>query len=477
MKHRILYFAFFLLIKSIGFSQSTYNLQKLIPTDSDEYDFFGNSINISNDLLIIGARNDFINGIASGSAYIYKYVNNIWVEQSKILPNDGDDFNYFGYSVSISGDYAIISSKVNNSYSSDTSAVYFFQYLNNVWTQIQKFNVNNGYFDFASNSVSISGDYAVFGANNINTVYVFYNNSGNWEIDTIITPFDGQNEDNYGQALCISNNLLIVGSSQDDDIASGSGSAYIYMHDNYEWQFETKITASDGANNNWFGRAVSICGDYAIIGADKYLTSGAQAGSAYIFHKNDSMWEEQAILTPSNSFLGDQFGHSVGITNNYAIVGAPSDNNISNHKRGSSYVFFNNNSNWEEIHILLASDADDDDFFGKSLAISGDNIVVGAPGDDDYGDNSGSAYSYNLYLQNISELDSEHDKYIYPNPTTGIINIKAEGIERIKVMNIEGKQIYNGKENKIDLSIQPKGIYIIKIIADKQTITKKLIKQ
>ncbi len=152
-----------------------------------------------------------------------------------------------------------------------------------------------------------------------------------------------------------------------------------------EWQEFDKVTAGDGAADDFFGTSVCVSGDYAIVGAYH-----GTCGSAYIFKRNGTACTEHGKLVASDGAYFDYFGWSVSISGDYAIVGAYSDDSF----RGSAYVFGRSGMNWVQQAKLTASDGAANDAFGWSVGISGDYAIVGAYGDDDKGSNSGSAYLF-----------------------------------------------------------------------------------
>lgn len=174
-----------------------------------------------------------------------------------------------------------------------------------------------------------------------------------------------------------------------------SDKATLYLFDGVHWlplaitnsENLTPIsrTASDGSVGDQFGWSVSIFGDYAIVGAheDRIGTNDAQ-GSAYIFHRSNNAWTQQAKLIASDGHADDTFGQSVAISNDYAVVGAPYTEigPAGNISQGSAYVFKRSGNTWTQMAKLIDADGSSGDYLGTRLAISGDYIIVGAPGDD-----------------------------------------------------------------------------------------------
>jgi hypothetical protein len=369
--------------------------QKLLAFDGAANDYFGWSVSISGDYAIVGAWDDD-KGYNSGSAYIFKRNGETWSQQQKLLASDGAAGDYFGYSVSISGDYAIV-----GAYGDDVGkgSAYIFKRNGTNWVQQQKLTASDGAAgDYFGESVSISGDYAIVGAlydddkgTDSGSAYIFKWNGTSWVQQAKLTALlDGAASDAFGCSVSISGDYAIVGAYGDDDKGSDSGSAYIFKHDGTAWVQQQKLTASDGAAEDRFGGSVSISGDYAIVGA---RGNDSYKGSAYIFNWDGTIWSQQQNLTASDGAAEDRFGYSVSISGDYAIIGAYCDDQ-KGYKSGSAYIFNWDGTSWVQQKKLLASDGAASDYFGNSVSISGDYAIVGADCDDDKGTTSGSAYVF-----------------------------------------------------------------------------------
>ena len=220
------------------------------------------------------------------------------------------------------------------------------------------------------------------------SVYV-YDLDGTNEVK--ITPSDAAAGDRFGQSVAIAHNKIVVGSSLDADNGTGSGSVYVY---NLDGTGETKITASDGAAGDNFGSGVAIGHNKIAVGArTRDFGTLENAGSVYIYDLDEN---EVGIITASDAASSDYFGQSVAIAHNKVVVGAYLDdagqnNNLTN--SGSAYVY--NLDGTGEVK-LTASDADLSDLLGVSVAIGSNKIVTGAHSNDDAGSNSGSVYVYDL---------------------------------------------------------------------------------
>ena len=160
------------------------------------------------------------------------------------------------------------------------------------------------------------------------------------------------------------------------------------------WNEIQKLLASDGTTDDLFGRSVSIYGDTALIGVTGDDDNGDYSGSAYVFTCDGASWTQQAKLTSSDGATDDFFGRSVSLYGDTALIGAiGSDDN--GDVSGSAYVFTRDGTSWTQQVKLLASDGAFGDIFGWSVSLYGDTALIGAYGDDDNGDDSGSAYMFN----------------------------------------------------------------------------------
>ena len=377
-------------------------IKKLLASDAAASDKFGWSVAVDGTVAIVGANS--VNSSA-GAVYIFEKDEggtDNWGQVKKITASDAALLSYFGQSVAISGDYAIVGAKKGNS--GTGSAYIFYKDPSTGWPATETKIVNAS--DAASGdlfgwSVSISGDYAIVGARGDNSsagsAYVFEKDeggTGNWGQAEKITASDAASSDSFGRTVSISGDYAIVGAVGDE---SYTGSAYIFYRDpSTGWPANQtkKITASDAATGDQFGWSVAISGDYAIIGA--FVSNGA-TGSAYIFYKDPSTgWPatETKIVTASDAAAGDQFGYSVAISGDYAIVGSRWDDDTADNS-GSVYIYHRDPSTgWPatETAKVNASDAAQNDNYGRSVAISGDYAIAGAELNDDSGNSSGSAY-------------------------------------------------------------------------------------
>ena len=364
-------------------------LHKLVASDPAADDYFGYSVAISGNYAIVGAHYNDDGGTDSGSAYIFNV--STGTQLQKLLASDAAASDYFGYSVAISGNYAIVGAYFNDDVPSDSGSAYIFAPSFHV---TESGNVGIG-TTFAEEKLVVDGNMRLLGDLNVGLVDADATHAGTISVgydfgtQTKILASDAAANDYFGYSVAISGNYAIVGAFSNDDGGSDSGSAYIF---NVSTGTELhKLVAGDAAANDQFGTSVAISGNYAIVSAHANDDVPNDSGSAYIF--NVSTGTQLHKLVASDAAAADNFGHSVAISGNYAIVGAPYNDDGSTDS-GSAYIF--NVSTGTELHKLLAGDAAAADFFGTSVAISGNYAIVGARFNDDVPNNSGSAYIFNV---------------------------------------------------------------------------------
>ncbi|GAB4041372.1 FG-GAP repeat protein [Spirosoma gilvum] len=305
-----------------------------------------------------------------------------WDQISELVASDPSSRDAFGNSVSISGNYAIIGNMQKNN---SMGAAYIFTRTGSTWTQQAKLTPSDAAtFDRFGISVSISGDYAIVGAdlkNNTGAAYVFVRTGTTWTQQAMLTASDTETSDQFGTSVSISGNYAVVGADQKNN---GMGAAYTFSRTGTTWTQQTKLTALDGVTDDNFGASVSISGDYTIVGADQKNNG---TGAAYVFTRSGTTWTQQAKLTASNADANENFGASVSISGAYVIVGAPSGNTFT----GAAYTFSRTGITWTQQTKLTAFDGASLDQFGNSVAISGDYALVGAS---DHNFSTGAAYGF-----------------------------------------------------------------------------------
>jgi hypothetical protein len=385
---------------------------KLTPSDGEANDEFGYSVAIAGEYALVGAHYDIDDGKASGSAYIFKWNGISWNEQTKLTASDAAAYDAFGHSVAIAGEYALVGAPIDDDHGTNSGSAYIFKRDGGSWNEQAKLTASDGATeDYFGSSVAIAGDYAIVGAHgnddngtDSGSAYIFKLDGSSWNEQTKLTASDAADYDHFGLSVAIDGEYAFVGAPYDNDNGYDSGSTYIFKRDGSSWNKQAKLTASDGETDDRFGESVAIAGEYALISACADDDHGTNSGSAYILKRDGSSWNEQAKLTASDAAAYDWFGTSVAIAGDYALVGAPygGDDGIDS---GSAYIFKRDGTSWNQQAELTASDGAAHDRFGESVAIAGDYVLVGAPTDSFFSDpDSGSAYIYMLRGVEVSAV-------------------------------------------------------------------------
>ncbi|MCH8259829.1 MAG: FG-GAP repeat protein, partial [Planctomycetes bacterium] len=264
-------------------------------------------------------------------------------------------------------------------------------------------------FDEFGTAVAISGEVLVVGAprhdqngSSAGAAYVYrfdVNGSGTWAQETKLLPSELQAYDRFGLSVAVDGNVILVGAYGDDDNGGTAGAAYVFRYDPdaSEWLEETKLLASDGASADYFGYSVAIDGNVAVAGAYRDDDNGSRSGSAYVFRFNDDSggWLQEAKLIASDGTAFDEFGRVVAVTADRILIGAPEDDAVG-YATGSAYVFGCGEGCrlWVEEAKLLPLDVSPLTEFGRAVAIRDDLAIIGAPGHDHYGFHSGAAFVF-----------------------------------------------------------------------------------
>jgi hypothetical protein len=374
-------------------------------------------------------------GTNAGAAYIYSYDSHGWSQSAKITAIDGGTSDYLGYATSISDDYAIIGAYADDDVTTDTGAAYVYQRNGTVWTQAAKLIASDGAVsDYFGIAVDISDHFLIVGAyrddhsyTDQGSVYIFQNTGNSFPYVAKLLANDPGASDYFGRSVAISGNTAIVGAYLDDDNGSNSGSAYIFVYDGTNWTQQAKLSASDGDANDYFGFSVGISGDYAIVGAYYDDDCGSDCGAAYIFKRNATVWSEFQKITAPDAFSDDRFGYEVEINNTHAMIGAinTDDQGINS---GSAYLYAFNGSSWIFKEKFSSPHESPDDEFGFSVSLSDHHAMIGALYDDTNGANSGSAYIYQLAsIPMIVDMASQEISYTTASYDFSITIVNTDG--------------------------------------------------
>ncbi len=384
-----------------------------------ETDKFGISVAISGNTIVIGAENESsnakgVNGIAtdylsfsSGAVYIFIRSGNTWTQQAYLKSSNSKTGDNFGHSVSISGDTVVV-----------------------------------GADNESSNAIGVNGNQTNIAAPQSGAAYVFTRTGTTWSQQAYLKASNTDSSDHFGQSVSVSGNSIVVGALFEASNATGvnadqgnnsipqAGAAYVFSRTGNTWSQQAYLKASNSQEDDGFGWSVAISNNTIVVGAH-FEDSGATgvngnindnsaigAGAAYVFSRSGSTWSQQAYLKPSNTDSTDNFGTSVAISEDTIIIGAAQedsgatsvngDQGDTKANSGAVYMFIRNGSTWNQQAYLKASNSGSFDYFGHSVSISGNTIVVGTyledsssigvngAGDNNLSPDSGAAYAFYL---------------------------------------------------------------------------------
>jgi hypothetical protein len=275
-------------------------------------------------------------------------------------------------------------------------------------------------------SPGVNGDQSDNSKFSVGAVYVFVRRAGRWQQEAYLKASNPDEFDRFGESVAISGDTVVVGAFREDSAAAGvngdgsdnslgnSGAAYVFVRSGNQWRQEAYLKASDPSAGSEFGAAVGISGDTLVVSSWRESSLENQAGAAYVFTRRRGRWSQQAKLVAPFMGPGLRFGKTVGIDGDTIAVGADGDNSgvpndptdTSASGAGAAHVFVRKGKSWRAQAYLKAWNPGTADFFGEALSLSGDSLLVGAPGedssysginnvlDDDDAMNSGAAYLY-----------------------------------------------------------------------------------
>ena len=431
---------------------------KLTASDRAEGDRLGYAVSIYGNWAAAGAYGDDFSTLDPnmGSVYMYEQQGlNNWVQTQKLFNSDQDDYDRFGWSIDIHGDFMIVGAygedhdTTNSNSLSKAGAAYIFQNINGTWTEMQKLVASDRDADDEFGwSVSIYDSTAVVGAhiedhdengNNFmyhaGSVYVFeLGTNGVWaETQKIVAAdrwvdmyypngYSGEDlADQFGGTVALWGDYLVVGAHHHDYATTNpnsgalwsSGAVYIFERTTGVWNQVAKIQNSDRESWDRFGYDVAI--DSNIIAVCAYSEDEDETGnnaltnpgSVYIFERNlGGSWNEIQKIVPNDRSSGDHFGFSLDLDDTLMVIGCESDDDDEfdsdvKPDAGSAYIFASNGGVWSQFQKLDASDRQQGDNLGVAVAISGSSAIVGAQYQDydttlvDSIDEAGAAYMYN----------------------------------------------------------------------------------
>jgi hypothetical protein len=371
-------------------SNSFQALSELDIADGGTSNRFGASLALSGDGLLVGADLDRVGPNRSQGAVHYYRIDGVTLTAAARLDNgDGAMFDRFGTSVAIDGDTAMVGAYVEDTDAGpDAGRVHWYQRVAGAWhyggaldapdaATEQRFGI----------SVDIDGDYAVVGAywdvvgGNVDqgSAYIYRKQGNQWVFDAKVSASDGRRRDLFGFAVALSGNRLLVGARGAYVPFVEQGRAYIYVRGPDGWTEEAQLDLPTPAGFAYFGASVALVGDLALIGAPGVtdVPGPLNAGAAYVFMRQGDQWTLRASLQSPDPRSNSAFGFSVSADAQSLLIGAFQDGTAG---QGAAYLYRAVDQGFDTR--LGAAQAQVGEGMGAAVAISGDIVVLGAPGFD-----------------------------------------------------------------------------------------------
>ncbi len=376
--------------------------QKLTASIPDFEDHFGRAVSVNGDRVAVGAPgHNCTAGFGCGAVTVYQFDGTSWVEEQLLVsPAAGKQI---GTSVSLERNNLLA-----GGYIGGEAYIYWYNGFSweRRWTVAASDYEFNDSFGFA---VSLNGDVAVVSSPkddctdgaDCGSVYVFRFQGFNWVLQQKLTASDSAADDQFGTSVSVSGNTILIGAKYDDCVDGiYCGAAYVYKFDGTSWIETQKLTALNAGGFDNYGASVSMRGDLAVIGArgssceDESIMGNSSCGAAYVYRFDGNVWiQEQKLSANTNRYL--QLGFSVSVSSDAILVGAIGSLCSTGVSCGSAYKYLNVGNSWVNVQRMIASDVASYDTLGYSVFFDGDAIVLGAHNDDcSEGNNCGSAYTY-----------------------------------------------------------------------------------
>ncbi len=351
--------------------------------DAAPDDQFGSGIALSGTTAVIGAHFDDVGAnVDQGSAYVFTRTGTTWTQQAKLIASDGRLGDEFGYRVALAGETVLVGAHLlDDGPGTNRGSAYVFTRTGTTWTQQARLMAN----DFIAGqefgiAVALSGETALIGAHfdenphpGQGAAYVFNRSGTNWTQQAKLTAEDGALGDHFGNSVALSGDTALIGAHSDDvGLAVDRGSAYVFTRMGNNWFQQANFVGVGGLANDLFGTSVALSGDTALVGSVLDDVGGnTNQGSAYVFTRSGTLWTQQAQLTAADGAVDDWFGFTVALSGDTALVGSVLDDVGWNVNQGSAYAYTRTGGAWFQLDQLLAADGAADDWFGYSVALSG----------------------------------------------------------------------------------------------------------
>ncbi len=426
-----------------------------------EHGHYGWDIAIYGDVMAVSAphiQTGF--GKDAGKVDLYRYNVDHWEMVQEITPLGGEAFENFGFSIGLHDGILAVGAIGNFDNGPFSGCVYVFEYNGTMWTQTEVLYPEDAHigmyfgYDLAitENTIIASAMLANGNEDESGAVYAFTKSDGEWSQSQKLIDVSGVSHDRFGCSVAINNsNTLVVGAYHNSLQADKAGAAFVFEKDDSIWGLSETLLASTFSENDMFGYGLDICNNVIAVGAFHADGAKENSGSVFVFEKETDAWSQTEILAPLDGERNDFFGVSIALAEERLLVGASRTDIAGNYDVGSVYSY-------DKTAGLFGTGIEVDDptgdaynNFGLALALDSTQIVIASRlGDSD--ENDGGAVYYSG-VPSFSDVEDIQLKQIikvdnYPNPTTA----KSTTIEyflpfpayvELNIYNLEGSYVAN----------------------------------
>ncbi len=479
----------------------------------------GESVDLKGIWGIAGSSRN-VNGVEEGTAYILYYDGNAgkWGQVAQLFPDNfstGDQ--RFGAKVAMGNGFCAVSAPLDDEGGADAGATYIYRWNGgnpSDWVLHQKIlGVSAG--EQSGSALDFNNEWLIVGASlnsdglaEAGAAYLYVQapaGTGNWNLVKKLTAQDADLGDRFGFDVAISGSYALVSANLDDEKGVDAGAAYVFARNQGgadNWGQLRKLTATDGQTEDNFGVSVDLDGPYAVIGANRDDDKGNESGSAYMFYKNQGgvadSWNQYTKILDANGKKGEHFGYAVSIDGDHIAIGARWKK-VFQSRAGAVFVYHREDSGWAEFAMLNEPNNFYNDNLGSSLAINGQYLMAGIPGEDLPGiTDCGAVLVFNAvcgdsnrparFRDQAEATAPEMSMEAFPVPFDQTLMIKLENAPEdnvlVQVFDLLGRPVaslFNGRmEGGQTLLWQagdvPSGTYMIRVSTEQQTLTQTVVR-
>lgn len=308
-----------------------FETQKLLASDSQAGDNFGCSVAIDGSTLVVGSQSEDPQGVfAAGSAYVFELRGGVWRESAKLNSAPLASNAFFGYSVAIDGDRILVGARTEHAVALNSGAAYLFERSGLDWVQTARFVANDGAnWDFFGQSVALHGDTALIGSSadgpsggsDHGAAYVFELNGVAWTQVAKLRASDGGASSAFSNHLALGDGVALISAYAHSHGIPGSGSVYAFERQGGVWTQTQELRAHSPGPSQYFGASVALSGELALIGASNEPSAAQSHGAAYVFRRAPSGWIEIGRVQANDAAYADHFGGRVALSDSTAVIG------------------------------------------------------------------------------------------------------------------------------------------------------------